>query len=234
MRTAAAFAVGIALGASCGAVATYVAMDAPHGRGPVASTLQGRVAAPDAPSREGVDGPPSAAGSDIPTARSGAVPVTPRYRDRDRPAPDASAAVLPRAAPPSPVPRQEVARAAPTDGREQIYRCRSSSGTVYSNVPCEGGRVVDQGAASGYDSRPSERLEGLVAGGRSADAGSATTNVRSLPAPAPVNQSGACTNMRQQIVDIDAATLRPLPVRELDRLRAIRQDIRTSMARDRC
>lgn len=229
MQAVAAFAFGIAVGAACGAVATFVAIDGGYGAARDATALDGRGAA----SGPQVTAAPDRALSRTDGAqRSGAVPMTPRYRTRDAVVPSASASA-PAAAP------QRIAapaaRLAPAEAREQIYRCRSASGTIYSNVPCEGGRVVDQGVASGYDSRPSERMAGLIADGRAADARGATANVRALPpSPALPTASGACANMRQQIVDIDAATLRPLPLRELDRLRAVRQDIRTSMSRDHC
>lgn len=114
-----------------------------------------------------------------------------------------------------------------------IYRCGSRGATVYSDEPCAGATVVDgAGAVAGYDSRPSDRLARLVAEGRAADAGSPPAAVRSRASP--VRESVECATLRQQIVDLDAATLRPIPRETLDEMRRIRQDIRTSMARSRC
>ncbi len=113
-----------------------------------------------------------------------------------------------------------------------IYRCRSKGTTTYSNEPCPGGSVVNESSAViGYDTRPSDRMARLVAEGRVAD----------VPQPpvyrtlAPTASSTPdCNSMRRQIRDIDAQALRPNDFKTLDDLRAVRQDIRTSMARLHC
>lgn len=116
---------------------------------------------------------------------------------------------------------------------QAIYRCRSQSGTRYSNQPCPGGSIVDESSAvTGYDTRPSDELARLVADGRGT-AGAPAQPVYRASAGAPA-QTRECASMRRQIVDLDAAMLRPNDPRTLDELRAVRQDVRTGMARAHC
>ena len=116
---------------------------------------------------------------------------------------------------------------------QTIYRCRSKSGTSYSNEPCPGGSIVDEASAvSGYDSRPSERMARLVAEGR-ATSDAPQAPVYRVPVPRAA-ETRECASMQRQIRDIDAALLRPQDPKSLDDLRAVRQDIRTSMARQHC
>ena len=112
-----------------------------------------------------------------------------------------------------------------------IYRCRTKTGTVYSNDPCPGARVVDEASAvSGYDTRPSEKLARLVADGR-ASAPQAPTYRSLRPVAA---ESRECGVMRRQLRDLDAAMLQPNTLRSLDELRTTRADISTGMTRSRC
>ncbi len=84
-----------------------------------------------------------------------------------------------------------------------------------------------------YDSRPSERMARLVAQGRTGDDEAPQPLVRRPIARPPV-ETAECANMRRQIRDIDAEALRLRSARQLDDLRAQRQDIHTGMARSHC
>jgi len=123
----------------------------------------------------------------------------------------------------------------PEPAASPIYRCRSGSRTVYTQEPCENGRiVVTANAVDGYETKPSDRLERLVADGRT------TSAPPSLDAPARLARTPAaptsveCATYAQQISDLDAEALLPNTPRGLDRIRRIRQDVRTSMARQHC
>ncbi len=87
-------------------------------------------------------------------------PRTPPPSDRARA--DATSG----AAPAPGLPPAAVATPAPAKS-PPIYRC----GRTYGTVPCAGGRVVAEPAASGFDSRPSEQLSRLVARGPLDDGG---------------------------------------------------------------
>ena len=136
----------------------------------------------------------------------------------------------PKASPATPTPPDYGPRA---PAPPAIYRCRSKGGTSYSNEPCPGGSIVDEAnAVTGYDSRPSDRLARLVAEGRAAADSPRTPVYRT--SDAPIAETRDCATMRRQIRDLDAAALRPQDAKSLDDLRAVRQDIRSSMARQRC
>lgn len=163
--------------------------------------------------------------------------TTPRVEDGQRVArADAPVAVVAPIARPDPLPSKSV----PTTpdygprraGPPAIYRCRTTSGTQYSNEPCAGGSIVDESSAvTGYDTRPSDRLARLVAEGRVADAPRQPV-YRALALQAA--ETGECAAMRQQIIDLDATMRRPNDAKRLDEWRVIRQDVRTSMARLHC
>ena len=134
---------------------------------------------------------------------------------------------MPGAAPATPV------HGAPVVGRRPIYRCRAGSATSYSNQPCPDGTLVRDDDASGFDSRPSERLASLVAAGRRDDAAPVAPSP-SVAMPATAAGTSDCSVMRRQIRDIDETARLPLSSVQQDALRANRQDIRTSMARLHC
>jgi hypothetical protein len=134
-------------------------------------------------------------------------------------------------APPAAVPVTPVyaARSEPSPSTP-IYRCKSGSRTIYTQEPCENGRiVVTSSAVDGYDSKPSERMERLVADGR--PQGTPTTPTY-VVRPRP--SSGDCALLAQQVLDLDAWALQPHSRPTLDEIRQRRQDVRTSMARLHC
>ena len=208
MRTAVAIVTGIAIGlVAAGAI--YVAVQPPR-----AEQLARFGAASPSPATPS-EGPADAVDAGSAAARSQVV-------DRARPAtrPSRPVPVTPDYGPPA-------------EATKPIYRCRSSSGTTYSNEPCAGASVVAAASAvDGYDSRPSDQLTRLVANGRGAVDGGIGSSAPAVVMP--LRESVECANYRRQIRDIDAASLRPNSLETLDEWRRIRQDIRTSMARSHC
>lgn len=95
--------------------------------------------------------------------------------------------------------------------------------------------VDEANAVGGFDTRPSERMADLVASGRTPEPRSPRVGGAPPAGIAAVPPTGACASMRQQIADLDAAARQPgYSLRRLDEIRAVRQDIRTTMARDHC
>lgn|GEM_PF-3465377 len=150
------------------------------------------------------------------------------------PAPRAVAAPTERAQPGPPASRPTTPDYGPRPADPQaIYRCRTKTGTQYSNHPCTGGRIVDESSAvTGYDTTPSDRLSRLVAEGRGAADGPLQPVYRSPMRPSVGR--GDCEGMRRQMMDLDAAMRQPNDLKRMDELRAVRQDVRTSMARLHC
>lgn len=151
---------------------------------------------------------------------------------KDVPAPQKVALVAPAPLPATPVTPVYAARSDPSPS-SPIYRCRSGKRTIYTQEPCENGRVVvTSSAVDGYDSKPSDRLERLVADGRE------TTASPSPPVVASTLANGStgaqCANLAQQVAVLDADARRPNDLRTLDTIRRNRQDVRTRMARLGC
>ena len=108
-----------------------------------------------------------------------------------------------------------------------IYRCGSS----YGNAPCANGRTVEGPAASGFDSRPSDKLALLVEQGRTAqDAGPGTTTTTTTTTIV----GNACPYLAQLLNSIDQAARQPQSLQKQDRLRAERQRVRDQQARAHC
>ena len=132
-------------------------------------------------------------------------------------------------------------RAVPYDGgrptappaTEQIYRC----GSRYGHEPCAGGRAIDGPAATGFDSRPSERLARLIAEGRAAGGDSVTTSTTTIVRNGAVDGAdriGACRALATEIADIDREARQPLSARRQDWLRARRADVRDQQVALHC
>ena len=94
--------------------------------------------------------------------------------------------------------------------------------------------------ASGFDSRPSERLARQVAEGRSADDGSVTSTERTFTTTTvngtvvASSDQATCATLASEIVSIDRAALRPQFAASQDVLRRRRNDLRTQQLRSRC
>ena len=152
------------------------------------------------------------------------------------PARPSSVQTAPRPLPTPPV----AARALPYEGSRAmtpdtapIYRC----GAEYRHAPCAGGRAIDGPAASGFDSRPSERLARLVAEGRTADGNTVTTVVRNgteVSSAAGVDRFAMCQALAAEIAGIDAETRQPRSASRQDQLRAQRRMVRDRQARLHC
>ena len=136
------------------------------------------------------------------------------------------------AARPAPV---EGSRAAPA-GAAPIYRC----GNRYGHEPCAGGRAIDGSVASGFDSRPSERLARLVAEGRSADSETVTTTSRTVTtlvnngSVVAAKRFSECQALAEEIVAIDRDARQPQSARRQDWLRDRRKQARDRQAQLHC
>lgn len=108
-----------------------------------------------------------------------------------------------------------------------IYRC----GSTYSNTPCAGGgRATDGAVASGFDSRPSEKLARLVDRGRSSESG----NVSIVTTSSSNARPAICQSLNQQIEWIDRAARQPQSASDQDSLREDRRRARDRQAALRC
>lgn len=134
------------------------------------------------------------------------------------PRPNVPSPVLPGS---SPMPSSQAA--AP------IYRC----GEHYGNSPCPGGRTIEGPAATGFDSRPSEKLARLVADGRNVSS-TTTTTFSETTTNRTSSTSYACPGLAQEILAIDSAARRPLDAYAQDRLTARRRQVRDRQSALHC
>ena len=138
---------------------------------------------------------------------------------------------VPRSVPVAPE-RAPVTTAAP------IYRC----GNSYVQAPCAGGRIVDTTAASGFDSRPSERLARQVADGRSAEESqtssrTVTTTIvnGTVVASSPtVDHNAICGPLAVELAALDREALRPQSAASQDLVRRNRNRVRNQQLQAHC
>ena len=145
------------------------------------------------------------------------VPLTQRTTVVSSPKPAPFAVPLP---PPSPTAERSDA---------PIYRC----GNAYGREPCSDSRVVAPPAATGFDSRPSERLARLVADGRETVT-TVSTSHSSIQTATVFGRTDSCGSLAADIAAIDADARNPRSAPHQDLLRERRRAARDRQASLHC